>query len=85
MIKKESWMDISIRQVQDAWPSVAEIIHVPHNDAEYARLVNVLDQLIDASHGDEHDPPDSLLEIVGMLIDTYERAHDPELNKRYPL
>ena len=78
-------MDTTVHQVKEAWPSVAEVIHVPHSEAEYNRLVSVLDQLIDASHGTEDDPPDTLLEVVGMLIDTYEREHDPELNERYPL
>ncbi|MEO8396312.1 MAG: hypothetical protein ABI700_25190 [Chloroflexota bacterium] len=51
-----------------------------HNDAEYDRLVSVLDQLIDQVGEDETHPLASLMEVIGTLIEKYEDDHTPELD-----
>ena len=48
-------------------------------DAEYERLVAVLDQLIDEVGEDESHPLASLMEVIGTLIEKYEDEHVPEL------
>lgn len=48
-------------------------------DAEYERLVEVLDQLIDQVGEDETHPLASLMEVIGTLIEKYEDEHVPEL------
>lgn len=70
-----------VRQAQDVWPSVAKILYVPHTPAEYDRLVNILDQLIDQIGEDEQHPLASLMEVIGVLIEKYEDEHIPELGK----
>ncbi len=52
---------------------------VPHNEAEYSRLVAVLDRLIDQVGEDESHPLASLMEVLGALIERYEAEHVPEL------
>jgi len=59
---------------------VAKILYVPHDDAEYDRLVSVLDQLIDQVGEDETHPLASLMEVIGTLIEKYEDDHVPELD-----
>ncbi len=73
-------VDITVRQAEEVWPSVAKILYVPHDDEEYGQLVNVLDQLIDQTGGDERHPLASLMEVIGALIEKYEDEHVPELN-----
>lgn len=58
-------------------PVLGELI--PHDQAEYDRLVNVLDQLIDEVGEDENHPLASLMEVIGVLIEKYEDEHVPEL------
>ena len=53
---------------------------VPHDEAEYNHLVDVLDQLIDQIGGDETHPFASLMEIIGILVERYEDEHVPELD-----
>lgn len=48
-------------------------------DAEYEKLVDVLDQLIDQIGEDETHPLASLMEVIGTLIEKYEDEHVPEL------
>jgi HTH-type transcriptional regulator / antitoxin HigA len=48
-------------------------------NAEYERLVAVLDQLIDQVGEDETHPLASLMEVLGTLIEKYEDEHVPEL------
>ena len=50
----------------------------PHTEAEYDRLVSLLDRLVDEVGEDES--PASLMEIVGVLIEKYEDEHVPELS-----
>jgi HTH-type transcriptional regulator/antitoxin HigA len=57
----------------------AEIRIRPHTEAEYQRLVTLLDRLVDEVGENESHPLASLMEIVGVLIEKYEDEHVPEL------
>ena len=74
-------LDATVVQAEKVWPSVAKILYVPHDDAEYDRLVAVLDQLIDRVGEDETHPLASLMEVIGVLIEKYEDEHVPEITE----
>jgi HTH-type transcriptional regulator/antitoxin HigA len=61
------------------WPEMANTLFVPHTDAEYRRLVALLDALIDEVGEDESHSLASLMEILSVLIEHYEAEHVPEL------
>lgn len=61
------------------WPKLTTTLFVPHTEAEYRRLVAVLDALIDTVGEDESHASAPLMEIVGVLIEHYEAEHVPEL------
>lgn len=67
------------------WPEMASTLFVPHTEAEYRRLVAVLDTLIDAVGEDESHALASLMEIVGVLIEQYEAEHVSELTSEESL
>jgi HTH-type transcriptional regulator/antitoxin HigA len=67
------------KQTVDAWSSLADTVFVPHTEAEYQRLITLLDRLIDEVGENESHPLASLMEIVGVLIEKYEDEHVPEL------
>jgi HTH-type transcriptional regulator/antitoxin HigA len=67
------------QQVLNLWPSMAPVIYVPHTEEEYDRIVALLDQLIDEVGEEESHPLASLMEILGVLVETYEAEHVPEL------
>ena len=54
-------------------------LFVAHTEVEYFRLVSLMDELIDRVGEDESHRLASLMEIVGALIENYEREHVPEL------
>jgi len=54
-------------------------VFVAHTEAEYLQLVSLVDDLVDKMGEDESHPLASLMEIVGALIENYEREHVPEL------
>lgn len=54
-------------------------IFVPRTEAEYKRLVAILDELIDEVGEDEAHPLASLMEIIGVMVGHYENANVPEL------
>jgi HTH-type transcriptional regulator / antitoxin HigA len=62
-----------VREALNAWPAVEPILSVPRTDAQYTRLVKLLDQLIDEVGENESHPLASLMEIIGVLIEKYER------------
>ena len=61
------------------WPELSHAIFVPHTEAEYQRLVALLDELVDEVGNDEAHPLASLMEVVGLLIEKHEDEHVPEL------
>jgi HTH-type transcriptional regulator/antitoxin HigA len=67
--------------VQQYWPSLTNILFVPHTEQEYERLVAILDSLIDQVGEDEGHPLASFMEIIGVLIEKYEDDHIPELSE----
>jgi len=62
------------------WRELAGAVFVPHSEAEYLRLVAVLDRLVDEVGEGESHPLASLMEVVGVLIERYEADHVPELS-----
>lgn len=56
-----------IELVSRAWAAVAPIVFVPRTDEEYARLVAVLDALIDTAGEQERRPRASLMDVIGAL------------------
>ena len=54
------------------------MIGVPRNEAEFERLVNQLDELIDLVGEDESHPLASFMDVIGVLIEKYEDDHIPE-------
>jgi HTH-type transcriptional regulator/antitoxin HigA len=66
--------------VEQVWPRLAPLVFVPHTEQDYARLVEMLDTLIDAVGEDERHPLASLMEIIGVLIEKYEEEHVPEID-----
>ena len=70
-----------MQTAQDAWPMLAPVVFVPHAESEYQRLVTSLDDLIDVVGENESHPLASLMEVIGVLIESYEDERVPELTE----
>ncbi|MBW4474677.1 MAG: hypothetical protein KME45_30515 [Stenomitos rutilans HA7619-LM2] len=64
-----------------AWSSIAETVFVPHTEEEYEHLVELLNSLIDQVGEDESHPLASMMDVIGVLIESYETEHVPELEE----
>ena len=62
-----------------SWKNLSDTIFVPHTEAEYERLVAMLDNLTDEVGEDETHPLASLMDVLSALIENYENANVPEL------
>ena len=62
-----------------SWKNISDTVFVPHTEADYERLVSMLDELIDQVGEDESHPLASLMDVLSALIENYENAHVPEL------
>ena len=71
--------NLDINKTAAAWSSLAGNIFVPNSEADYQKLVALLDSIIDEVGEDESHPLASLMEMVGVLIEKYEDEHVPEL------
>ncbi len=71
---------INIDKTIQAWTNLNDTLFVPHTKTEYQKLVSLLDDLIDEVGEDESHPLASLMEIIGLLIESYELENVPELN-----
>ena len=58
---------------------MADYLFVPHTEAEYDRLVALLDSLVDTVGEEETYPLASLMEVIGVLVEQDETEHIPEL------
>jgi HTH-type transcriptional regulator/antitoxin HigA len=63
----------------ESWKNVADTVFVPRNDADYERLVGMLDDLIDRVGGDESHPLASMMDVLSALTENYENANVSEL------
>ncbi|MEM9088068.1 MAG: hypothetical protein AAGC93_04920 [Cyanobacteria bacterium P01_F01_bin.53] len=70
---------LNIPETAAAWSSIAETVFVPHTEQEYERLVQLLDALIDQVGENEAHPLASMMDVIGVLIESYEDRHVPEL------
>ena len=68
-----------VQMIEQVWPLLTDVVFVPHSEAEYQRLVAVLDSLVDVVGENEDHPLAPLMEVVGVLIEKYEEEHVPEL------
>ena len=68
-----------LEQVTKAWPSVSPAVRVPHTEADYQELVQLLDRVTDEVDENEKHPLASLMDVLGVLIEKYEDEHVPEL------
>jgi HTH-type transcriptional regulator/antitoxin HigA len=71
-----------VQKAAKVWPSISEILFVPHTKREYQAMVDLLDNLVDEVGEDEKHPLASLMEIVGVLVEKYEDEHVPELTEQ---
>lgn len=61
------------------WPDMADCLFVPRTEAEYDRLVALLDSLVDTVGEEETHPLASFMEVIGVLVEQYETEHIPKL------
>jgi len=74
-------MQIDLAEVAAAWAPLAGTVYVPHTEEEYNQIVSLLDKLIDDVGEDESHPLASLMEVLGLLIEHCETAHNSELSE----
>jgi HTH-type transcriptional regulator/antitoxin HigA len=65
-------------QVIHNFEQTAKFLFVPTNEAEYNQLVELLAEIIDIVRDDESHPLANLMDVLGVLIETYENEHIPE-------
>ncbi len=70
-----------IRQIETIWNPVSQLLYVPRTDEESERIVELLDNLTDEVGEDENHPLASFMEILGLLIETYENEHISEITE----
>jgi len=65
-------------QVAETLTQSTKFIFVPTNEAEYDRLVELLDELTDIVRDDETHPLAKMMDVIGVLVEGYEDEHIPE-------
>ncbi len=65
----------AVEMATNTWPQISAVLSLPQTQEEFDRLVQFSHYLIDSGAGDESHSLASLLDIVGVLITSYERDH----------
>jgi HTH-type transcriptional regulator/antitoxin HigA len=61
------------------WAPLSTLICVPRTEADYTRLVALLDEVTDEVGEDESHPLASFMDVLGTLVEDYETERVPEL------
>lgn len=61
------------------WTPISTLICVPRTEADYTRLVALLDEITDEVGEDENHPLASFMDLLGTLVEDYETNRVPEL------
>lgn len=70
-------MNTVVKAAIKHWPAVAPLLAPPRSKAAYNRLVEALDEVLDAGGADESHPLASLADRLGELIASYEDTRMP--------
>ncbi len=72
-----SQAQIDVGALQASWLAFDSLAHLRpiHSEAEYDRMVALMQPLLDVAGDDEDHPLSSLLELAGDLVSRYEREH----------
>jgi HTH-type transcriptional regulator/antitoxin HigA len=70
-----------LEKVTEAWPPISRAVRVPHTDADYRDLVELLDRVTDEVGENENHPLASLMDVLGVLIEKYEEENVAELTE----
>jgi len=65
------------QQVIQNFEETARFLYVPNTEGEYQRLVELLDELTDLVRDNETHPLANLMDVLGVLIESYENEHVP--------
>jgi HTH-type transcriptional regulator/antitoxin HigA len=65
-------------QIIHSFEQTAKFLFVPTNEDEYNQLVELLDEMTDIVRDNESHPLANLMDVLGVLIETYETEHVPE-------
>lgn len=68
---------IDIQGIRASWQAFDAMAHLRpiHNEAEYDRMVSLMNSLLDATGNSEDHSLTGLLDLVGDLVRKYEQAH----------
>ena len=71
---------VDVRAIQSAWKNLNTLgvyLRPIANAKDHVRMVKLLNALLDCVGDDEDHPLASLLDLVGDIVDRYEREHFP--------
>ena len=63
------------------WKHIAPIIHEPQNHAEYEKLADMLDQLLDIVGDNESHELMGLVDVISHMISMYDECHQKHLQQ----
>lgn len=68
---------LDIPALQASWQAVDAMAHLRpiHNEADYDRMVSLMNALLEVAGDDEDHPLSSLLELSSDFVSRYEQAH----------
>ena len=70
---------LDISALQASWQAFDSLAHLRpiHTEADYDRMVAMMNALLDVAGDDEDHPLSSLLELAADLVSRYEQEHHP--------
>ena len=67
----------AVADAANVWNRVAPVLIVPVTEADFQRLLAVIDEVLTVTRGDTDHPLAGLLHVLGTLAHQYEYEHDP--------
>lgn len=77
-------MIADLEKAIEVWPNIKNVFSIPHNEAQYDKLVKIMDELLDEIGENEKHPLAPFLETLGSIIEQFENDHFT-INKSTPV
>jgi len=74
-------MTANLETLARNWKPISTLICLPRTEADYNRLVALLDEVTDDVGEDENHPLASFMDVLGTLVEDYETDVVPELSQ----
>ena len=72
-------MNVALANLEKHYPPITNLLRIPKNEVEYQRLYDLMLDIVDCLEDRDDHPLEPLLEVIELLVESYEERKDADL------